>query len=88
MSLPTLRETRASTTTASPKPSIIRAVDNGPNHLARECLDAVHVGNDAPRILLAQGPATSSAFAARPTRLMFFHGLAMPFAHLDAASNG
>ena len=40
---------------------------------------AVHVGNDAPRILLARGPATTSAFATRPTRLMLFQGLAMPF---------
>ena len=79
MSLPTSRETRASTATASPKPSIIRAVDE-PKHLARECLDAVNVGNDAPRILLARGPATASAFAARPTRLiMFLQDLAMPF---------
>ena len=79
MSLPTLRETRASTTTARPKPWIIGAADE-PNHLACEWLDAVHVGTDTPRILLARGPATASAFAARPTRLiMFFHGLAMPF---------
>ena len=55
------------------------AVDDEPNHLAREWLDAVHVGNDAPRILLARGPATASAFATRPSRLMFFQGLAMLF---------
>ena len=66
-------------TTASPKLSIIRAVDDEPNHLAHEWLGAVHVGNDAPRILLARGPATASAFATRPTRLVFFQGLAMPF---------
>ena len=73
------RETRALTTAASPKPSISRAVGDEPNHLARDWLDAVHVGNDAPRILLARGHATASAFATRPTRLMFFQGLAMPF---------
>ena len=78
MSLPTLRETRTSMTTASPKPSIIRVVDDEPNHLAREWLIAVHVGSDTPRILLARGPATVSAFATRPTRLMLFQGLAMP----------
>ena len=66
-------------TCTSPKQSIIRAVDDEPNHLARETLNAVHVGNDAPRILLARGPDTASAFATRPTRLMFFWGLAMPF---------
>ena len=79
MSLPTLRETRASMTTASPKPSIVGAVDDEPNHLAREWLDAVHLGNDAPRILLARGPATASTFSTRPTRLMLFQGFAMPF---------
>ena len=72
LSLPTLRE-------MGPEPSIIRVVDDEPNHLAREWLDAVHVGNDAPRTLLARGPATASAFATRSTRLMFFRGLAMPF---------
>ena len=56
MSFPTLRETRASRTTASPKPSIVRVVDDEPNHLASEWLDAVHVGDDAPRILLARDP--------------------------------
>ena len=66
-------------TTGNPKPSITRAVDDEPNHLAREWLDAVHVGNDAPRILLARGPATASAFATSPTRLVLFQGLAMPF---------
>ena len=49
-----------------------------PNKLAREWLGAAHVGNDAPRILLARGPATASVFGTRPTRLMFFRGLAMP----------
>ena len=79
MSLPTLRETRASMTTASLEVSTVRVVDDEPNHLAREWLDAVHLGDDAPRILLAQGPATASPFATRPTRLMFFQGLAKPF---------
>ena len=79
MSLPTLSETRASTTTTSPEPSIIRAFDDEPNHLARDWLNVVHVGNDAPRILLARGPATASAFATCPTRLKIFQGLAMPF---------
>ena len=78
VSLPTLRETRASMATASPKPSIIRAVDDEPNHVAREWLDAVCLGDYAPRILLARGPATAFAFATRPKRLMFFQGLAMP----------
>ena len=55
------------------------AVDDEPNHLARDWLDVANVGNDAPRILLARGPATASAFATRPTPLMFFQGLAMPF---------
>ena len=77
--LPTLRETRPSMTTASSKPSIIRAVDDKPNHLARKWLDAVRVGNDASRILRVRGPDTASAFATRPTRLMLFQGLAMPF---------
>ena len=36
MSLPTLRETLASMATASPEPSIIRAVNDEPNDLARE----------------------------------------------------
>ena len=67
-------------TTATPKPSIIGAVDDEPNHhLARERLDAVHVGSDAPRIILARGPATASTFVIRPTRLMSFQGFAMPF---------
>ena len=79
MSLPTLRETRASMTTASPKPPIIRAVDDESNYLPRKWFDAVSVGNDTPRILLARGPATGSAFATRPTRFVCFQGLAMPF---------
>ena len=54
------------------------AVDDEPNHLPREWLDAVHVGNDAPRTLLAPGPATAAAFATRPTGVMFFQGLAIP----------
>ena len=50
------------------------------NHISPEWLDAVYVvvGNHAPRILLARDPATVSAFAARPTRLMSFQGLATP----------
>ena len=66
-------------TTAIPKQSIIRAVDDESNHLARKWLDAVHVGNYVPRILLARDPATSVAFATRPTHLVYFQGLAMPF---------
>ena len=59
-----------------PRPSIVRAVNDEPENLAREWLDAVHVGNDAPRILLARGPATASAaLAASPTRLIFLSGL-------------
>ena len=50
------------------------AVEEKPNHLAREWLDAVHVCNGAPRILLRRCLCLT-----RPTRLMFFHGLAMPF---------
>ena len=61
----------------SPKRSIIGAADDDPHHLGREWLDAVHVGNDTPRTLLARGPATASAFAARPARLKLFRGLAM-----------
>ena len=57
------------------------AVDDEPNNLAREWLEAVNVSNDAPGILLARGPATASAFDAHPTRLVFFQSLAMPFPH-------
>lgn len=59
--------------------SITRAVDDVPNHLVREWLDAVYVGNDAPRILLARGPATAAAFATRSTPLILFQCLATPF---------
>ena len=60
------RETRALIPTASPKPSVFRAVDDEPNHLARKWLDVVHVGNSVRRILLARGPATAYAFSTRP----------------------
>ena len=38
----TLRLTHASMTTATPKPSITRSVDDEPNHLAREWLAVGH----------------------------------------------
>ena len=89
MSLPTLRETRALMTTASPKPSITRVVDDEPNHFARERLDAMHVGNDAPHILLARGPATASAFYYLPHVPHVISGPrdALSSSCLDAASN-
>ena len=58
---------------------MIRAFDGEPNHLAREWLDAIHAGNDAPRILLARGLATASALVTCSARLVFFQSLAMPF---------
>ena len=70
---------RVSMTAASLKPSVTRAVDGEPNERAREWLDAVHAGNDAPRILLARGPATASAFGTGPTRVVSFQGRLMPF---------
>ena len=39
-----------------PKPSIIRAADDELNHFARKWTYAVHVGNDAPRILSLEAP--------------------------------
>ena len=76
--------------TASPKPSIIGAGDDEPNHLARKRLDAVHVGNDAPRTILARGPATCLRLCYRPH---YFHAISGPrdalsSSCLDAASNG
>ena len=77
-------------TTASPKPSIIRAVDNEPKRLARKWFDAAHVGNDAPRTLPARGPAPVSAFSYPPHAPHVLSGPrdALSASCLDAVSNG
>ena len=76
MLLPTSHETLAPTTAASPKPWNIRAVGDEANHLAHEWRDAVHVGNYAPRILLARGPANASGLCYPPhARLICYFGV-------------